>query len=261
VKIFDVDYLKSNQLAIRYEAEYLDSIQKTVYNVDLAVICTPIKETCKTIKEAAPYMKPGATLCEISSLKTKTATALGESQRWGIQPLSVHPMFGPDVMELENQTMVIIPIINPGNEVKQAKALFPGIEAVVTDAETHDSNMAMILSLPYFMNLVFARVLPLDDLALLRRLAGSTFTVQLAVTQSIVEESPELIESLIVENRFSKKSLNMFIDECRHVNRLLKNGSVGFRGFCDVLKVEMFKDPGEGEVWKTRSDFFKALKD
>jgi prephenate dehydrogenase len=120
--------------------------------------------------------------------------------------------------------------------------------------------MATILALPYFMNLVFAKTIPVGNMALLRRLAGTTFTVQLAVAQSVVGESPELIESLINENVFSRDCISKFIDESNNVRGLLDKEPDGIKEYCDALHAEMIKDPEEVKSRRIRNVLFENLK-
>jgi prephenate dehydrogenase len=205
-------------------------------------------------------MKKGSTLCEIASLKTRTAAALSSAEDRCIQPLSIHPMFGPDIGKMEGQTIVVVPIRDCEMETSLTRELFPRNEVVVIDAETHDSCMATVLALPYFVNLVFAKIMPIGNMALLRRLAGTTFTVQLAVAQSVVGESPELIESLISENVFSRDCIGRFIDESNNVRGLLDKGPDGIKEYCDALHAEMIKDPEMVNSRRIRNVLFENLK-
>ena len=260
LRIYDVDCSKSEVASKKYGVQWFDSEPCAVSNADLVILCTPIRETPKVIQEVIQHMKKGSTLCEIASLKTRTAAALSSTEDRCIQPLSIHPMFGPDIGKMEGQTIVVVPIRDCEMETSLTRELFPRNEVVVIDAETHDSCMATILALPYFMNLVFAKTIPVGNMALLRRLAGTTFTVQLAVAQSIVGESPELIESLINENVFSGAYISKFIDESNNVRGLLDKEPDGIKEYCDALHAEMIKDPEEVKSMRIRNALFENLK-
>jgi prephenate dehydrogenase len=119
--------------------------------------------------------------------------------------------------------------------------------------------MASVLALPYFMNLAFASLLSPEKLALLRELAGTTFSVQLAVTQSIVGESPELIESLINENVFSVDLIDQFIDESIFIRRLLKKPRE-MENLCERLKESMMNDNEYLNARRKRNEFFELLR-
>jgi len=260
LRIYDVDCSKSEVASKKYGVQWFDSTPCAVSNADLVILCTPIRETPKVIQEVIPHMKKGSTLCEIASLKTRTAAALSSTEDRCIQPLSIHPMFGPDIGKMEGQTIVVVPIRDREKETSLTRELFPQNEVVVIDAETHDSCMATVLALPYFVNLVFAKTIPIGNMALLRRLAGTTFTVQLAVAQSVVGESPELIESLINENVFSRDCISKFIDESNNVRGLLDKGPDGIKEYCDALHAEMIKDPEMVNSRRIRNVLFENLK-
>jgi prephenate dehydrogenase len=177
-----------------------------------------------------------------------------------VRSLSIHPMFGPDVSTFQGQTMVVVPVSDRDTEVALVESLFGDMNILVADAETHDRVMASVLALPYFMNLAFASTLSAEDLSLMREMAGTTFTVQLAVAQSIVGESPELIESIINEDVFSMGFVNRFIDESRYLRRLLKKGPRAMGLLCEGLRELMTDDIGYGDARRIRNEFLISLR-
>ena len=260
LRIYDIDHSKAQSLAEKYDCLSFNSIGNAISDVDMVFLCTPIKKTPNIIRDITPYLENGTILCEIASLKSRTIAMLNKSKEHDVLPLSVHPMFGPDIKKIEGQTLVVIPVSDQDEETDLAKSLFPDTKIVVVDAETHDSCMASVLSLPYFMNLAFARVLSPKNMPLMRELAGTTFNVQLAVTQSIVGESPELIESLINENMFSKDIVNQFINESKYIRRLLKNKPREMGNFCKRLKKSMTNDVEYVNARRKRNEFYEWLQ-
>lgn len=242
LKLYDIDCSKAQALAEKNGCQWSNSLHNVIADTDATFLCIPIREIPKIIRRIAPRMKNGSILCEIASLKAGTVATLRRIKKRGVRPLSVHPMFGPDVEKIEGQTVVVVPVLDRDEEAHMARSLFPDTKNIVVDAETHDRCMVSILALPYFMNLAFACTLSLEKLSIMRELAGTTFTVQLAVTQSIVGESPELIESLIKENMFSEEMLIRFIDESKHIMRLLRDDPHGFRNLCENLSDSMESD-------------------
>lgn len=256
--LFDIEVSKSKTIAEKFGADPFNSMMQIACEADLILLCTPIKETPKVIRSIIPYMKDGSVLCEIASLKLKVMEALKIASTQSVQPISIHPMFGPDIEQITGQTILLVPILDPVKEEVITRELFPNNEIIIVDAESHDSYMAAILSLSYFMNLVFAKSIQTMDFKLLRRLAGSTFTVQFALAQSVLDESSELVESLINENPYAKDIINRFIDESKHIRRLLKRESKDFKAFCDEMQKNIVSIGNDGR--KLRTEFFKTLK-
>ena len=259
LRLYDIVQTRAQNLAETYDCQWYDSLFNVISEVDMVLLCAPIKEIPGIVRTIAPNMRHGSILCEVSSLKMRTVAAL-KKRGDHVRPLSIHPMFGPDISTLQGQTVVVVPVSDREKEVTLAESLFGDVNIVVADAETHDRVMASVLALPYFMNLAFASTLSTEDLSLMREMAGTTFTVQLAVTQSIVGESPELIESLINDNFFSKDVINRFIDESRHIRRMLKNKPSHMTKTCERLEGWMMKDSGYVNARRSRYELFELIR-
>ena len=256
----DVRAEEAHSVAQAIGAELADTNLDAVECADVALVCVPIKKTVEIIKEVAPNMKRGAILAEISSIKALTVDALRRTASMGLRPLSLHPMFGPVTGCLKGKTIVVVPVTDGGVEYSIARRLFGEAEITVAGLEEHDRAMAVALSLTYFMNLAFARVLGEADIILLKRLGGTTFTVQLALAESVVAEDPSLVRSLLEENRFSERYLDRFISEAETIREILKGESRGFDELYDFLKVSLGRDPDFSRADERRYKAFKALR-
>jgi prephenate dehydrogenase len=257
ITIYDLDKRKTKNLSEKYNCNVSDSIQDLAQNSDIIICCTPIRVTPQVINQVLNHTSPDTLLVEISSLKKKNVEILRQNKD-KIRPLSVHPMFGPDIEGFEGNTIVVVPVVDEHSEIKQAKELFWGSNVIVADEDSHDQSMAFILSLPYFMNIVFAKCLPEDNLSLIRSLAGPTFKAQLALTQSIAGEDSVLIESLIDENVFAGDLINNFIDELKYLRRMLKSKPWMVSGYCDEIRDSLINDPGFETARDVRNKFIES---
>jgi len=198
-----------------YEVEAVDTRDGSLEPVgalDLVVVSVPISTTPAAVHEVASHMRGSAVLAEIASLKGGSHPALVEASRLGVTPLCVHPMFGPSTGSLNGRVVAVVPVADPEGERRQAELLFPGADLITLDVGRHDRCMAVVLSLPYALNLALARVLTGEDLALSSRMAGSTFSLQYILAQSIAGESPALIRDLLRENASLEPLLGAFVD-------------------------------------------------
>ena len=173
------------------------SLISSILQADYVILCTPTKKTPEIIRLIAKEMKRDAKLIDISSQKSKTAVSLGKVPK-KIIPICIHPMFGPGVKNIKNRNIISIPIKDGKQELAIAKKLFPEANFVTIDSKEHDKKIALILGLPHLINLVFANVLSKDEKILLtEKMSGTTFKVQKILAESILTESPELIETII----------------------------------------------------------------
>jgi prephenate dehydrogenase len=235
------------------------SIKETVTGAEFVILCTPLRETPRIIREITEDLDPNTILCEIASVKQHIIPSLLEASKKGIKPLSVHPMFGPGFSNLTGLVMALIPVNNKDAEIELASKIFPGLNLKPIDAENHDRCMALILSLPYFMNLAFASMLTGEELSILNAFAGTTFMAQLTIAQCVSDELPELVESLINCNTFSEEVINQFIDESRSLQQLLKNSPNKIDSYCRIVRDSMSRDPGFKDARNARARFIAQL--
>ncbi|MFW9886048.1 MAG: prephenate dehydrogenase/arogenate dehydrogenase family protein [Candidatus Thorarchaeota archaeon] len=188
------------ELAETHDLILASSNSAAVKDADVVVVSVPVTKTSEVIQNIAPQMKPDAVLCEISSVKGKIPMTLQEASKKGIRPLCIHPMFGPGTRSLKKR-IILIPIVNLAVEDGIVEILFPDSEIIVADQEEHDKIIALTISLPYFVNMILASVLADEDVNLLERLGGTTFTMQLMLTASIMSQSHTLHSTMQFENK------------------------------------------------------------
>ena len=200
-----------------------NSLIGAILKTDYVLLCTPTKNTPEIIRLIAKEMKHGSYLIEISSQKSKTAQTLMKTPN-KINPICIHPMFGPGTKKIDGKNMIIIPIKDVKKELDAAKLLFPKADFVTIDASEHDKKIAVILGLTHLINIAFANILAKDEkISLTEKMSGSTFKIQKIVTESILTESPELIETIISNPEMRKYGEEVWKD----IGKLLTDSQEG----------------------------------
>ena len=199
------------------------SLVGCVLQADYAVLCTPTRRTPEIIRLIAKEMRRGAHLIEISSQKSRTMSALSKMPS-KINPLCIHPMFGPGTKSVKGKNIIAIPVKDAKQELATARELLPDANFVTIDAAEHDKKIAIILGLTHMVNLVFANVISKDEKSnLADKMSGATFRVQRTLSEAIMTESPELIETII-----SNPELRRFAEDFwKDVGRLLTDVQEG----------------------------------
>jgi prephenate dehydrogenase len=193
-----------------------------VQNADFVIVATPIQEVSKVIREIAPFMKPESVLAEISSLKKNVIETLMKVSKNSIHPISIHPLFGPGVQDLKGWKIAVIPLLNSKLEVELTKKFFSQAQIILVDAETHDRAMALILSLPHFINVIFAQIISEEDFSLLRKLEGTTFKLQQTLAGSVMTEDPLLQADIQMENTYTLHFLHKFIYKAKKLQEMIE---------------------------------------
>jgi len=226
---------------------------------DLVVVSVPIRATPGVLYEAYSCMKPGAVLAEIASLKEGVVEPLRASADKGLVPLCLHPMFGPSTVRLDNEKVALVPLVDPRREAELAETLFPGADLVAVDAEAHDKYMAAVLSLPYLVNMAFAKALEGMNLEKLRRLGGTTYTVQYTLAQSVVSEKTELVESLLSQNRHLDRVQKGFLEAMNQMAGSVEEGR--FTEAHAEIRCILETDPSYIYADESRRRAYDAVKD
>ena len=200
-----------------------NSLIGAILKTDYVLLCTPTKNTPEIIRLIAKEMKHGSYLIEISSQKLKTAQTLMKTPN-KINPICIHPMFGPGTKKIDGKNMIIIPIKDVKKELDAAKLLFPKADFVTIDASEHDKKIAVILGLTHLINIAFANILAKDEkISLTEKMSGSTFKIQKIDTESILTESPELIETIVSNPEMRKYGEEFWKD----IGKLLTDSQEG----------------------------------
>lgn len=253
-----VDRVRS--LAASTGAEFSTLSKEDLRSLDLVLITVPIEAMAEVVASVAPNMREGAVLVEVSSIKSPVMKAMKGALEEGIIPLSLHPLFGPSTESLESERIVLVPVADESRELELAKRLFPEAEIVSSGVEEHDRAMAVVLSLTYFVNLAFSGALKDVDIELVKRLAGTTFTVQLALAESILGEAPELVAPLMRSNPF----VESYIDEFVSWSDRIRNGVMGderdFLRLFDSLAESMKRDRDFPLSNERRHRAYKAIR-
>jgi len=200
-----------------------NSLVGAILKTDYVLLCTPTKRTPEIVRLIAKEMQRGSYLIEISSQKFKTAQTLLKTPS-RVNPVCIHPMFGPGTKSIDSKNIIIIPIKDAKKELSITKLLFPKANFVTIDAVEHDKKIAVILGLTHIINIAFANILAKDEkISLTEKMSGTTFKAQKIIAESILTESPELIETII-----SNPEVRRFAEQFwKDVGKLLTDSQEG----------------------------------
>jgi prephenate dehydrogenase len=192
-----------------------NGIEKCVKNADLVLVCVPMSEIPHMLQLCSAKMKPGAILAEISSLKSRSYKQLRQASKT-IQPLCIHPMFGPAATNLSLLKIILVPVRNETIELRILEELFEGaIISIIRDPKLHDKLMSTILGVTYFTNLAFAKFVSKQDYQSLKKFSGTTFRIQSILSMSVLIDDPDLVFSLLSENSMVRNQIHRYMIEAR----------------------------------------------
>ena len=214
---FQVTGYDSENQVVGKKVIVANTLVGSVLRTDYVMLCTPTRRTPEIIRLIAKEMQRGTFLIDISSEKSKVASSLAKMPA-KINPICIHPMFGPGIKSIKGRNIITVPIKDAKKELTEVKSLFEGANFVTIDSSEHDKKIAVILGLTHLINLVFANIISKDEKTqLTEKMSGTTFKIQKILAESIMSESPELIETII-----SNPDIRKFAEELwKDIGRLL----------------------------------------
>ncbi len=227
VDISEIEYSNKSEPANVYSSK---SITKFIEDSNVIILCTPIKETLKILDKYTMMLRPGTTTIEISSVKTPIHKYVSNiSQKYNyLKFLCIHPMFGPGAKVSSSKNIIMhVPLSLSGisRESRILDRLFPKLKRFLIDTpEKHDTLVAILISLIYFINLVFSKLLveistsktlknEKGMLMLLKQLSGSTYKIQSLLSESILTDDAPLF-------------LNLFLGSNKSIEIIKKYGKI-----------------------------------
>ena len=229
VIISDVRMNEAEAIAKSLGVKLAKNNLEAVRIADLSFLSTPINVTPKVLIEILPELKKPKIVVEISSLKFKVLPIMSRIAERGIKALSIHPLFGSGAKGMAGERIALIPLRDQTVEEKLAKKFFPDAEIIVVNGELHDDAMALTLALTHFVNIIFASVVSEENLEFLRRLGGTTFMLQLALSEGVMTEKPSLYASIQIDNKYVTKYLEKFMSKAILLKEIIENKD--FNGF------------------------------
>ena len=236
------------------------SLVGAILQADYVVLCTPTKRTPEIIRLIAKEMRRDSYLIDISSLKAKAVSSLSKIPD-KVNPICIHPMFGPGTKKLKGHNIISIPIRDAKKEIAVAKSLFSEANFVTIDATEHDKKIAVILGMTHLINLVFANILAKDEkLSLTEKMSGTTFTAQKILTASIMTESPELIETIISNQEIRKYAEEFWKDIGRMLTLIQENKTEDIINYIVSTKERLSKSIDLEDSYKKLITMINAIE-
>ena len=255
ITLFGRNEEKLKLISKELKANYDLDLQNAVKNADTIIISVPIPITPELIRMVAPLMKPNALIFDICSLKNQTFKVLNDMyQKYPINCLSLHPLFGPGVQNLKNY--IILGLRIGGTEiyddlVNELFRLFKsdGIIIKETIPEVHDFRIALTLGVPHMINILFLNLLKQTNIPLseLTKYTGTTFLLQKVFAESIIQREMEMFGDIQIENHEFYKVLELFEDLIKKYKKVIE--SRNFEGFYHLFN--------EGLEYSKQDDHFK----
>ena len=194
---------------------------------DLVMVSVPIRSTVGVIGEIAPLLTGEQLLCDLTSLKGAPVKAMLLSKA---QVLGTHPLFGPTVSSLRNQTIILTPARCGTALSLRLPEIFreEGANLVVMTPEAHDRLMAVIQGLTHFGNLCMADAIRRTgtDLAAALEATSPVYRIQMGLIGRLLSQDANLYGDMLQMNPFVPEVLSGFEGAAADLHRRVESGDL-----------------------------------
>lgn len=212
-----------------------DSIADAVQGADLVVLCVPVGAMGAVAEEMSHYLKVGATVSDVGSVKRSVIDAVHEHLPQGVHFVPAHPLAGTEhsgptsgfASLFDNRWCILVPTVDSTPEaVAQLRALWEGMGANVDemDADHHDRVLAVTSHTPHLI--AYTMVGVADDL---RRVTDSEVIKYSAAGfrdfTRIAASDPTMWRDVFLTNKDATlEILGRFTEELFALQRAIRTG-------------------------------------
>jgi prephenate dehydrogenase len=190
---------------------------------EVVIVSVPITDTIKVIKELGPLVREDGLIMDLTSIKKGPVEAMLKYSR--AEVLGAHPLFGPEEEEAEGQKVVIC----PGRGEEWSKWFTgildkAGVKIVKMDPEKHDRLMGLIQGVNHFSTLALALCIERSGFGLeeISNCTTRSFNQKFDRIKSMLKQSPELFESLIMDNPEAGEFIEQYYDSADKMIRVAR---------------------------------------
>ena len=211
-----------------------ETLAEAVKDADLVVLAVPVGAMAAVAEEMAPFLKPGATVSDVGSVKGAVIAAVGPHIPEGVNFIPAHPLAGTEhsgprsgFAELfENRWTILVPGEADPAAVADLRALWEGMGANVDemDADHHDLVLAVTSHTPHLI--AYTMVGVADDL---RRVTDSEVIKYSAAGfrdfTRIAASDPTMWRDVFLNNKDATlEILGRFTEELFALQRAIRTG-------------------------------------
>ncbi len=161
---------------------------------DIVILATPVPALSQVIAAINPWLRPGALVLDVSSVKVVPARIMLSELPAHVDIVGTHPMFGPQSARggVKGLKIVICPI--RGRYARPIAAYLRktfGLDAIIATPEAHDREAAMVQGLTHLIAKVLVEMEPLP-----RHMTTASFDLIARAIDMVRYDAPEVFYAI-----------------------------------------------------------------
>jgi prephenate dehydrogenase len=186
---------------------------------ELVMISVPVQAMQNTFRTIAPFLKPGAVVMDVASVKVLPVQWMVEELPDHVEIIGSHPLFGPQSARngLKGLPLVICPVRGDKHHAicKYADSL--GLKVNVTTPQEHDEEMAYVQALTHLIGRSLLNMKVPDE-----QLKTRSYQHLLELCSLIENDTFELFSAIQNLNPYARDIANQFVAEAAQLLEMTK---------------------------------------
>ncbi|MDJ0683957.1 MAG: prephenate dehydrogenase [Alphaproteobacteria bacterium] len=186
---------------------------------DVVILAMPVQRIRETCRRIAPYVKPGALVLDVCSVKEEPMAAMLEELPDHAAIVGTHPLFGPQTGADGVSGLRVAICEGRGGRLDCVDAFLSQqlkLTTLVTTAEEHDRQLALVQGLTHLLSRIIVEM----DMPMLDH-TTETFDMMMKMVESVRYDSDELFRAIENRNRFVRDARGRFFDAARVIEEQL----------------------------------------
>ncbi|HET9481754.1 MAG TPA: prephenate dehydrogenase [Candidatus Polarisedimenticolia bacterium] len=183
------------------------------------LLAVPISEMPTVLARIVPYLRPGALLMDVCSVKMVPVEWMLAAAPPEVDVVGLHPLFGPRSGRsgIDGLTVVVCPARTTSPTHMDGLERFleeMSLKVFVTTAEEHDRQMAIAQALTHFVARGLAEAGMHDQ-----DLKTPSFEALLRIVENLSKDSAELFRDLQTYNPFAEAARARLLEALREIDK------------------------------------------
>lgn len=189
---------------------------------DLVILAVPVPVIPEAIAALRPHLRAGAIVLDVGSVKLGPARAMRESLPEGVEIIGTHPLFGPQSARngLAGLKIALCPI--RATSTRRIAAFLRHVlklRVIVTTADAHDREVAMVQGLTHLIAKILVRMEPLPQ-----RMTTASFDLLMQATEMVRYDAPNVFMAIERANPHAKAVRDRFFALAEEMRLFLEHG-------------------------------------
>lgn len=193
-----------------------------VAGCDLVILAVPVSAIASAVAELGPHLRAGSLVLDVGSVKIAPGRLLETGLPDHVEIIGTHPLFGPQSARdgIAGLKIALCPI--RGRSTGRVAAFLRKalkLEVIVTTADAHDREVAMVQGLTHLVAKILVRMEPLPQL-----MTTASFEHLMRATEMVRHDAPEVFMAIERDNPHAKAVRDRFFELADEMRRLLDDG-------------------------------------